>query len=84
MLTSLAAQYESRIDAMSPQERVARSAAMFQWFRDMIGRQIRQELAADGTTVSDDVLKLRIALRMYESEPTVAALIRRRLDDVSR
>ncbi len=29
--------YRDRIDAMTPAERVARSAAMFQWTREQIG-----------------------------------------------
>ena len=28
--------YQRRIDAMSPAEKVARSAAMFQWVRDQL------------------------------------------------
>lgn len=79
--SQLEAQYRAQLDAMTPQERVSRSVAMFQWFRDSIARQIRRELEADGRTVSDDELKLRVALRMYEGEP-ITALIRQRLDDV--
>jgi hypothetical protein len=57
---------------------------MFQWFRAMIGRQIRDALGADGVAISDEELKLRVALRIYGGEPAVAAMIRRRLADVSR
>ena len=76
-------EYQSRLDALLPKERIARAAAMFQWSRDMIGRQLTKEHAADGGALSAEELKWHIALRMYGSEPAVAALIRRRLEDVS-
>jgi len=31
-------EYRARIAAMLPQERIARSLAMFQWMREMVGR----------------------------------------------
>ncbi|WP_425617893.1 hypothetical protein NA78x_001583 [Anatilimnocola sp. NA78] len=34
-------EYRARIEALALHERVARSAAMFHWTREMIGRQIR-------------------------------------------
>ncbi len=77
-------EYQSRIDAMLPKERVARSLAMFQWMREMIGRQVRQEAAANGDLpLTDEQLKWQCALRMYGAEPAIVALIERRQKDVS-
>ncbi len=38
--------YQERLQRMSPAEKFARSAAMFQWTRDQISRQILQERGA--------------------------------------
>lgn len=65
---------------MLPKERVARSAAMFQWMRDMIGRQISRE---SSSPIPAEELKLRIGLRVYANEPAIVAMIEKRLDDVS-
>jgi len=78
-------EYQARIDAMLPKERIARSLAMFQWMREMVGRQLIKEVTASGgRPLSDEELKWRKALRMYRSEPAVVAMIERRLKDVSR
>ena len=82
-LSSVEIEYQTRMNALLPKERIARSAAMFQWFREMIGRQLVKEHITDGTVMSDEELKWRIALWMYGGEPVVAAMIRRKLEDVS-
>lgn len=64
---------------MSPKDRIARSIAMFQWARELIGRQI---IAAKGP-MSAERLKWEIALRQYGSDPTARATIERKLNDVS-
>jgi hypothetical protein len=74
-------EYLTRIDALLPKGRVAQSAAMFQWSREMIRRQLIKENV--GTPMSDGELKWRIALRMYGGEPSIVALIQRRLENVS-
>ncbi|MDA1016078.1 MAG: hypothetical protein O3A00_16685 [Planctomycetota bacterium] len=71
--------YENRINAMTVAERVARGAGMFQWAREMIGRQI----TAEHGEMSPERLKLLIALRQYASEPLICDLIRERLRHVS-
>lgn len=71
--------YRDRIDAMTPYERVARSAAMFQWTREQIARQI---IAKRGS-VDGDSLKWLVALRLYRGSPVVRGLIERKLADVS-
>ena len=64
---------------MTPAERVARSAAMFQWTRDQLARQVISEHGE----ISDELLKWHVALRLYGNEPTVRKLIERKLADVS-
>ena len=81
-LSEVEIEYRRRIDAMTPQERVARSLAMFQWMRDMIARQIDKEQAEAGKPLSPEQLKWHVALRLYGNEP-IAPLIRQRLEDVS-
>lgn len=71
-------EYQLRIDAMTPAERFARSAAMFAWTREQIAIQIR---SAD-PNISNEVLKWRVAERLYESEPEVLKLIRRAVANV--
>ena len=71
--------YQERMAALTPKERVARAAAMFQWTREMIARRI---IAEEGP-MSAERLKWRVALRLYGNEPEVAAMIRGMLDDVS-
>jgi hypothetical protein len=76
--------FDARIQAMPPHERVARSIALFSWMREMIGRQIQQERRTAGKAeFPAEHLKLRVAERMYAGEPAVVALIQRRLADVS-
>lgn len=72
-------QYNSRMDALSPQERIARCAAMLKWTRDLLARQVIAELGA----ISEERLKWEVAKRMYGSDPTAKAIIDQRLEDVS-
>ena len=65
---------------MSPAERVARSAAMFQWTRQQIARQ----LVAQRGEMNEEVLKWRVALRLYGNQPAIREMIERKLADVSR
>lgn len=72
--------YHRRIDAMSPAEKVARSAAMFEWVRDQFARQIVSQKGEMG----EEMLKWHVALRLYGDEPLIRELIERKLADVSR
>ena len=72
--------YTSLMDALSPQERIVRSVAMLKWTRDLLARQVTDELGA----ISDERLKWEVAKRMYGSDPTTIAMIDQRLRDVSR
>lgn len=71
--------YRARIDAMTPVERVARSAAMFQWTREQLARQILAERGG----CDSETLKWEVALRLYGDQPTMRDLIQRKLADVS-
>ncbi len=78
-LSLVESQYRDRIDSMTPAERVARSAAMFAWTRELIARQITSEQG----DMDSESLKWKVALRLYGSEPSVRQLIERKLADVS-
>ena len=67
--------YQQQLDAMTPAERVARSAAMFQW--------TRQQIAGELGEMDERLLKWHVALRLYGNEPTVRRLIEQNLADVS-
>ena len=79
MLSFVEQQYLSRIDLLSPQERVARCAAMLKWTRDLLGRQVIDEFGA----MSPERLKWEVARRLYGSDPAIRAIIDRELADVS-
>jgi len=80
MSSAVEHQYDLRMDALSPQERIARSVAMLKWTRDLLARQVTAELG----TISDERLKWEVAKRLYGADPTTRAMIDQRLDDVSR
>lgn len=73
-------QYQSRMDALSPQERMVRCSAMLKWARDLLARQIIAEQGA----MSEQRLKWEVASRMYAADPIAKAIIDQRLHDVSR
>jgi hypothetical protein len=73
-------EYERRWKAMSPAEKVSRSAAMFAWTRQQMARQIRNAQPS----LSDEEVKWHVALRLYEREPEVVKLIEEHLSHVSR
>ena len=72
-------EYESRWKAMSPAEKVARSAAMFAWTRQQMAIRIRNTQP----TLSDEEVKWHVALQLYESDPEVVRLIQEQLANVS-
>ncbi len=67
--------YQQRIDAMSPAEKVARSAAMLVWTKEWIARQI----VAEQGPVEPERLKWLVALRLYGNEPQVREWIEEKL-----
>ena len=72
-------EYESRWKAMSPAEKVARSAAMFAWTRQQMAIRIRNTQPS----LSDVVVRLHVALQLYERDPEVVRLIQEQLAHVS-
>lgn len=79
MSSTVEQQYQSRMDSLSPKERVARCAAMLKWTRDLLARQVVDDLGA----MSGERLKWEVARRMYGSDPAARAIIDQRLADVS-
>lgn len=77
--SAIESQYQEAIDALTPAQRVARSAAMFAWTRDQIARQIISEQGE----IDFESLQCKVALSLYRSEPAVCRLIERKLSDVS-
>jgi hypothetical protein len=77
--SEIEARYQEGIDAMTPAQRVARSAAMFAWTREQIARQI----VAEQGPMDPEPLRWKVALRLYGNEPVVRRLIERKLADVS-
>lgn len=71
--------YQSRMDSLSAKERVERCAAMFQWSREMLARQV---MVKSGP-MSAERLKWEVAKRLYGADPAARALIDRKLADVS-
>ena len=77
--------YRDAIDGMSAAERVARSAAMFEWTRQQLARQIIAERTENGASpdIDPETLKWMVGLRLYGDQPVVRRLIEQRLRDVS-
>ena len=71
--------YQKRMGLLSPQERMARCVAILKWTRDLLARQIQEELGE----VGPERLKWEVALRMYGADPKARVLIERKLADVS-
>ena len=65
--------YERAMDAMPTAQKMARVEAFLVWTRNLIARQVRETL---GPEADDERVRWEVALRMYESEPAVARLIR--------
>jgi hypothetical protein len=78
-VTEIEIEYRKRIDAMSPREKMARSAAMFAWTKQQMERQLR----IANPEFSDEQLKWHVALRLYEHEPEIVKLIEEQLRRVS-
>ena len=72
-------EYERRWKAMSPAEKVARSAAMFAWTRQQMAIRIRNTQPS----LSDEEVRWQVALQLYERDPEVVKLIQEQLANVS-
>ncbi len=73
-------EYERRWKAMSPAEKVARSAAMFAWTRQQMAIRIRNTQPS----LSDEEVRWHVALQLYERDSDVVRLIQEQLANVSR
>lgn len=79
-MSAVEKEYQARMNALSPAQRVARSAALFQWTREMLARQV----VAEKGDMPEDQLKWEVALRQYGANPAVRAMIEEVLESVSR
>ncbi len=73
------AAYQRAIDEMPGHEKMARIEAMLSWTRNLIARKVQAEL---GNGLSEQRIRLEVALRMYQADPTTVRLIREQLDRV--
>ena len=80
MTSFIEQQYQARMDSLSAAERIERCAAMFQWTRELLGRQI----TAESGPLPAERLKWEVAKRLYGADPAARAFIDRKLADVSR
>jgi len=64
-------EYIAHIDQMTVAEKMERSAAMLNWARDLIARQIRKTKP----DISDERLRWEVADRQYQAEPEACSLI---------
>ena len=72
-------QYQARMDSLSSKERVARCVTMLKWTRDLLARQLLDELGE----MSAERLKWEVTRRMYGADSAARAIIDRELADVS-
>ncbi len=63
--------YQNSVDAMTPREKISRSIGLFNWSREFLARQIRNE----NPNASSARIKLLVALHMYGGNPQTRSLI---------
>ena len=76
--SSIEQKYQERIDAMTPKERIARAASLFQWARETIARQI----IAESGPMPFEQLKWLVAMRQYGADKTTREMIQKAIDNV--
>ena len=72
--------YRERIARMTIAERVQRAAALFEWSRGFVARQVVAEIGA----LPGERLKWEVALRLYGADPRARSMIERMLSRASR
>ena len=77
--SSIESLYQQRTDAMTPAERVARAAAMFQWTREQIARQV----IAEQGEMDEVKLNWMVGLRLYGGHPVIRRWIERKLEQIT-
>lgn len=73
-------EYQRLIDAMTPAERVARGAAMFEMARHAIGERLVKERGS----MPDEERKWRVAMEQYGTNDVMRGIIQEQLDRVPR
>lgn len=63
--------YRARIADLTPKERVRRAEDLFRWVREHALRQVR----AEHGDLPEREMRLRVALRLYGSDPRFCSLI---------
>ena len=71
-------EYRLRMAAMTPAEKMERSANLLAWARELTGRKILSEIGE----MSPARLKWEIALRHYGHQPEMRRLIEQAMTDV--
>lgn len=77
-MSKIEIEYQTRIDAMSIPEKMAISAAMLKWARDMIAREILKS----NPSISDTRRRWEVAMRQYGHEPQAKKLVQKMLDQI--
>ena len=77
-MDTIGKEYEKRMDALTPKERMARAASMHRWSREIIARQI----ASNEGHFHPERMKWLVALREYGANSMTRDLIRKALDHV--
>ncbi len=77
-MSKIEIEYQTRIDAMSIPEKMAISATMLKWARDMIAREILESNPA----ISDARLRWEVAMWQYGHEPQAKKLVQKMLDQI--
>jgi len=77
--TNIEHEYQRRLDGMTPADRVARGAAMFELARKTIARRLTAELGP----MSEEETKWRVAMELYGDSETPRRIIQEQIDRVS-
>lgn len=72
------AEYQSRMAALSPKDKIARSMAMLRWTRERLARQVVAELRP----MPEERLKWEVALRLYSGDARAAEKIKKVLNQL--
>lgn len=78
-MSSIEEEYDRRIAEMTPRERMRRAEAMLRFARDLIAREIQRE---EGP-LDSEIVKWKVAARMYGSDPRTMSLIAEGMKRVS-
>lgn len=71
--------YRAYVDSLRPADKVRRVEQMLYWTRELLARQVRQELG----DIGDEQIRWEVARRMYGSDPRFLKLLQQKARDVS-